>query len=168
MPSCSKPRRARCVVLGSHAAVHTPCPMSRSPKPTLGAVFEVGCRTGGGHLTSQVPGVTDRRRSPSWDPHLFVPMSQPCARSRTPEQPGDLQPGLQGHRPPVRASVREHSLLSSPRANQHTVPLSCPQRGHRETFWTHRTPLSTLGEIIIYLLISHAKELQGSFPPGMF
>lgn len=47
------------------------------------------------------------------------------------------------------------------------MPLSSPQRGHKEIFWAHRTPLSTLGQVIIHLLIPHTSELQGPFPPGM-
>lgn len=77
------------------------------------------------------------------------------------------QPGLQGHWPPVTAPVTAHSFLASPSANQHRVPLSSPQRGHRGTFWAHRTPLSTLGKVIIHLLIPQTNKLQGSFPPGI-
>lgn len=65
-------------------------------------------------------------------PHPVVPT---LCQDPYPNSLVTSQPGLQGHWPPVTAPVTVHSSLSSPRANQHMVPISFPESGHRETFW---------------------------------
>lgn len=134
MPSCSEPGRAHWAVPRSHEAVHTPCPTLCTPKPTLGAVLEVGCRTGGGHLTHQVPEVTCSCRSPSWAPHMLVLSCQPWNSLVT------SQPGL--HWSPVTAPVTALSFtpvitICKP---AHGAPLLPPEGAQRDFLGTQDPP----------------------------
>lgn len=113
----------------------------RSPKPTLGAVLEVGCRTRGGHLTRKVPEVTYSRRSPFSEPHVLVPSCQPCARNCTLEQPGDIP--ARAPRPLVTSDSPSDSTFTpviTMCKPAHGAPLLPPEGAQRDFLGTQDPP----------------------------